>query len=191
MLKEHGSVPCSFTHVFYDKLKERDNMNSQWIWRIIYIIFIGAITFVVATFSEAAKVVNFLQDNETELKSNSQALIAATVIANEHNDTDVYVLKTPLYEEAFEREDVSLTISIYPLVKFKSEKAVNAIAILITDLEIKDTLAKKDDNEENIIYAELGFDRDLNVSNTEKRLFTEYMTPLFDNSGRMILTKIY
>lgn len=162
-------------------------MNTQWIWRIIYIIFIGAITFVVATFSEAAKVVNFLQDNEVVLKENKQALIAATVIANEHNGTDVYVLKDPLYQQTFEQPSTSLTVSIYPLVKFKEGLSMNAIAILVTDLDIKDTLAKTDDNDEHIIYTELVFDRDLDVSNTDKRLFTEYMTPLFDNSGRMII----
>jgi hypothetical protein len=162
-------------------------MNTQWIWRIIYIIFIGSITFVVATFSEAAKVVNFLQDNEVVLKENKQALIAATVIANEHNGTDVYVLKDPLYQQTFEQTSTSLTVSIYPLVKFKEGLSTNAIAILVTDLDIKDTLAKTDDNDEHIIYTELVFDRDLDVSNADKRLFTEYMTPLFDNSGRMII----
>ena len=162
-------------------------MTSAWIWRIMYIFFIGALTFVVASFSEASKVVNYLDDHDVELLENDQALVAATSIANLHDKSDAYVLNTPLYEQTFQETDLKLTFSIYPFVTFKDDQAINQIAFLITDLNIVDNLAKKDDNDYHMMYIEFVFDRDLDVENANKRVFMEYTTPLFDDTGRMII----
>ena len=164
-------------------------MSSQWIWRIIYMIFIGAITVLVATFSQASKVVNFLKDNEDLLMSDDRAMISATVIANNRDGTDVYVLSNPLYSETFENNNMKASISIYPLVEFKNDKANNSIAILIKDLEISDVTAFRNDDDYHIIHADITFDRDLTINNKNIRSFNEFMVPLFDNTGRIIVIK--
>ena len=162
-------------------------MNSAWIWRIIYILFIGALTFVVASFSEASKVVNFLSDNKEELLADDNKMVVATSVANLHDGSDAYVLKNPLYEQTFELNNDKLKLSIYPFVTFQKNKISNNLAFLITDLKLSDTLAAKDDNEYHKMYLEFVFDRDLDVENQNKQVFMELMTPLFDDTGRMII----
>lgn len=164
-------------------------MPSQWIWRITYIIFIGFVTIIVTTFSEATKVVNFLGNNQSEFMSDDRMLIAATVIANNRDSTDAYVLATPLYYQTFDNEVATLSVSIYPLVEFKGSKANNAIAILVNTIEINDELALKDGDNYHIIQAEIVFDRDIQVGQQNKRYFEEYMTPLYDDTGRLIIIK--
>ena len=162
-------------------------MSTQWIWRIIYIIFIGAITFIVASFSEASKVVTFLADREDIFMEDDRALIQGTVIANNHDGTDTYILAEPLYKMLFESETQSIQISIYPLVEFKGSKAHNSMAILLNDIEINDDQAKKDDNDYHIIKAEISFDRNLSLGDGNKSMFIETMTPLYDDHGRMMV----
>ena len=180
-------MPCSFTHVLISEVKEMNLMKSAWIWRIIYILFIGALTFVIASFSEASKVVNFLEDNRNELMADDHKMIVATSIANLHDKSDAYVLKTPLYEQTFELPDFKLKLSIYPFVTFNKDKVSNQLAFLVTDLSVSDTLASKDDNDDHLVYTEFVFDRELDVENQNKQVFMELMTPLYDDTGRMII----
>lgn len=164
-------------------------MAKKWIWKIIYIIFIGAITVLVSTFSEAAKVVNFLRDNEESFMSDHRKLISATVIANEHNQTDVYISNQPLFIQEFSNEFTAVTVSIYPLVQFRKDEAQNAIAILLTDLKITDSIATKDEDDYHKVFVELSFDRNLEIGNGKQSVFNEFMIPLYDDTGRMIVIK--
>lgn len=160
-------------------------MSIQWVSRIIYILLIGLITFFVASFSEAAKVVDFLDNLEENISTNERALIAASMIANNHDGTDVYVKNTPIYEESFLSTQYKVDVSIYPLVEFKDEKAHNSIAILLTNLEINDELAALNDDDYHIIGANISFDRNLEVGNSDS--FNESMTTLYDDTLRLIV----
>ncbi|MDV7402020.1 hypothetical protein RZS08_61935, partial [Arthrospira platensis SPKY1] len=101
---------------------------------------------------EAAKVVNFLRDNEESFMSDHRKLISATVIANEHNQTDVYISNQPLFIQEFSNEFTAVTVSIYPLVQFRKDEAQNAIAILLTDLKITDSIATKDEDDYHKVF---------------------------------------
>jgi len=169
------------------RYKRGKKMSSQWIWRIIYIIFIAAVTYLVATFSEASKVVDFLVDRKEELMADDRAMIAATVIANNHNKTDVYVLASPLYEETFESITHHVKVSIYPLVEFKNNSGYNSIAILLSHIDIKDDQAIKNDQDEHLIDIQLEFHLNSGTVLGNTNIFKEPMTTLFDNTGRMIV----
>lgn len=162
-------------------------MYHKWIWAIFYIMLISTVTYIVASFSEAAKANEFLSDREEVLMSDDHALIQATVIANNHNSTDAYVLLEPLYHEIFSNSFFHLEVSIYPLVEFKNNKAHNSIAILVKNIQITDSDAILDDNGYHIIQAYLTFDKNLSVGESNQNVFVEYMTTLYDDSARLMI----
>ncbi|MBN2268697.1 MAG: hypothetical protein V3569_05465 [Acholeplasmataceae bacterium] len=162
-------------------------MYHKWIWAIFYIMLISTVTYIVASFSEAAKANDFLAEREDILMSDHRALIQASVIANNHNSTDAYVLAEPLYQEIFNNEFFNLEVSIYPLVEFKDDKAHNSVAILLSDIKITDPDAILDENDYHFIKAYLTFDKNIKIGETSKNVFIESMTTLYDNSARLII----
>jgi len=162
-------------------------MYHKWIWAIFYIMLISSVTYIVASFSEAAKTNDFLAEREDILMSDHRALIQASVIANNHNSTDAYVLSEPLYQEMFDNDFFHLEVSIYPLVEFKDDKAHNSVAILLTDIKITDPDAILDENDYHFIKAYLTFDKNIKIGETNQNVFIESMTTLYDNSARLII----
>ncbi len=162
-------------------------MKAKRIWSIIYIIFIAALTYIVATFSEAEKVNQFLSDHREEFENNEKALIMGSVIANEHNATEGYILNDPLFSETYQSTSHEVAVSIYPLVQFKKDKGQNSIAILLTNIKIENDRAVLDDHDLNKLNIQLEFDRDLGIGDGKQSIFKEPMTTLYDNTGRLMI----
>jgi len=162
-------------------------MVHKWIWAIFYIMLISTITYIVASFSEAAKTNDFLSEREDILMADDRALIQASIIANNHNSTDAYVSSEPLYQEIFNHEFFHAQVSIYSLVEFKDDQTHNSVAILLKDVEITDTDALYDDNEYHIIKASLTFNKNLSLGDSNTNVFIEPMTTLYDDTARLMI----
>lgn len=162
-------------------------MYHKWVWTIFYIMLIGTVTYIVASFSEAAKTNDFLSEREEILMQDDRALIQATVIANNHNSTDAYILLEPLYNEIFSNDNFNVEISIYPLVEFKNDQAHNSVAILLKNIKIFDSNAVFGDNDYHIIKASLTFNKNLSLGELRTNVFIESMTSLYDDTARLII----
>lgn len=162
-------------------------MYHKWIWAIFYIMLISTITYIVASFSEAAKTNDFLSERKDVFMSDNRTLIQATVIANNHNSTDAYVSSEPLYQETFDHEYFHVQVSIYSLVEFKDDRAHNSVAILLKDIEITDSNAVYDDNDYRMIKAYLTFNKNLSLGESNTNVFIEPMTTLYDDTARLMI----
>ncbi|QWB96098.1 hypothetical protein KHQ89_01220 [Mycoplasmatota bacterium] len=162
---------------------------KRWIIFGGYFLLIGLIIYMVASFSEVSKAITFLQDQESEIADDPLALISTTVIANNHDGSQAYVLNNPLYEESFSSEDINLTFSIYPLVEFKNKQALNSIAFVITDLSIDDDSALLSDNGFNVVNLSLSFSEEIKLGDETVESVSEPFTETFSNDMRIMIIK--
>jgi hypothetical protein len=155
-------------------------------------MFIIVLTYVVATFSEASMVVDFLKDQEELIGDDPNKLIAATAVANIHDGSDVYVLKEPLYTQTFSDDSTSdyATISIYSYVVFKENETKQMIAILVTDLNIDNAGALLDDNDYHQLQATISFNDAITINDYTASSFDETFVTAFEDETKLIFIDV-
>ncbi len=158
-----------------------------WLVTSLYVILVAFATVFTATFSEAEKVVTFLQEEKTELLADNHKLLAATAIANNHDGTDAFVLKTPLYTTSISLPAVSLDFSIYALSEVKDDSFVDCLAFLVTDLSIEDDTSYINDDGYHDLTATLGFAHTVTIGSTSAKAFNETFITLFEDTSKLIL----
>ncbi len=161
--------------------------GMYWFVTSLYVLLVAFATFFTATYSEAEKVVTFLQDQKTELLQDNTKLLAATAIANNHDGTDAFVLKTPLYSTSMTLPSVSLDLSFYAVSEVKKEEFVDCLGILVTDLSIEDDASLINSDGYHDLTATLGFSTTVTLGETSARTFTETFITLFEDSSKLIL----
>lgn len=85
---------------------------------ILYVLFVGLITFFVAGYGQANKTFVFLSEFEEEALENINDLIVVTMIANTQNEYDIYVSPQPLIEVTIESEALNALFSIYSVLSY-------------------------------------------------------------------------
>jgi len=160
-----------------------------WFVTSLYVILVAFATVFTSMYSEAEKVVTFLHDQETELLADNTKLLAATAIANSHDGTDAYVLKTPLYETTMSIPTASLDLSFYALSEVKGDTSVDCLAILVTDLSIEDDESALNDDDYHDLTATLEFSASVTFGDTSARTFEETFITLFEDSSKLILVQ--
>ncbi len=158
-----------------------------WFVTSLYVILVAFATVFTATYSEAEKVVTFLQEQKTELLQDNTRLLAATAIANNHDGTDAFVLKTPLYSTSMTLPGASLDLSFYAMSEVKKDAFVDCLAILVTDLSIEDDASLINSDGYHDLTATLGFSTTVTLGETSARTFTETFITLFEDSSKLIL----
>jgi len=155
-------------------------------------MFIIVLTYVVATFSEASMVVDFLRDQEGIIGDDPHQLIAATAIANAHDGSDVYVLKEPLYTQTFSSDttDDHATISIYSYVSFKDDETKQMIALLVTDLSIDHAGAVLDNNDYHQLQAIISFDEAITINDYTASSFDETFVTTYEDETKLIFIDV-
>lgn len=162
---------------------------KPWVKVLIYILFVIFVTYLVATYSEAAKIVDFLRDQQSVVEDDPLDFLAATVVANNHDGTDVYIQNVPLYEETFDSSVTSqhIKVSIYTLVEFKGTDAHNSLVILIRDLSINDDDAYLDDNDYHEVLANIVLDREITINDYTASTFNETFVTAYDDETKLLL----
>ncbi len=158
-----------------------------WFVTSLYVILVAFATVFTATYSEAEKVVTFLQEQKTELLQDNTKLLAATAIANNHDGTDAFVLKNPLYSTSMTLPAVSLDLSFYAVSEVKKDEFVDCLAILVTDLSIEDDASLINTDGYHDLIATLGFSTTVTLGETSARTFSETFITLFEDSSKLIL----
>lgn len=132
---------------------------SNWIGKIIYILFIGVVSFYVITLAQAAKVLNFMAEQEDTFKANKPELIQSFVISYFADGTNAYVLEEPLYNETFVSSDnnYEITLSIYNYVIISKQSLSNSLAFIIDDVKVNNASSLKDEHNRPLIDARLMF----------------------------------
>ncbi len=170
-------------------------MINRFVKIAIYFLFVFFVTYLVVMYAEANKVVDFLRDLQTEIEDDPQKLISATLVANNHNGTEVYVKKEPLFIETFESttNNRSVTVSIYGVVEFRDDDAHNAIIIMLTDLDLQDDDAYLDNDDYNVLNANIKFDQSITINDYTSTTFYETFANSYSDSKKMILlnTKLF
>ena len=155
--------------------------------KILYILIIITFLFMMANIAEVNKVSNFFEDNKALFMEDDKALISGSIIGNYHDQTEAYIKQTPLFEETFDQENYHIKVSIYPFVQFKDDQAVNALAILITDLEINDDNALLIDDDTHILKASITFDKPISLNDENVVNVTETFTNTYENSTKLLV----
>ncbi len=165
---------------------------NKWFKILIYIMFIMIITYLVVTFAQASIVVDYLKDQENEIKDNPLELIGATAIANTHDGRDVYVLKEPLYETSFSNDETSnsLSVSIYAFVLFNDDNKTDMMAIVVSNFQIDDANAALDDDDYHILQAYITFDDTVTINDYEAQTFTETFVTTFDDEMKLLFIDV-
>jgi hypothetical protein len=140
-----------------------------------------------ANIAEVNKVSNFFEDNKDLFMENEKALISGSIIGNYHDQTEAYVKQTPLFEETYDNDRYHIKISLYPFVQFKNDQAINALALVITDLEINDDNALLIDDDKHILKASITFDRAITLNDTEVVNVTEIFTNTYENHTKLLV----
>ncbi len=168
-------------------MKERLIMTRHWLFIAIYIFFIGGITFLVATYSAAEKVVSFLGDQKEELQNDNLKLLSAAVVANRNDGTEAYIKIEPLYQEHFQSNTAEIEVYIYALVEFQGNSGNNSVAILLKNLDVGIVDVTLDEDEYTIIQAEIEFNQVVTIGQTSRQVFKETFITVFDDSTKLIL----
>jgi len=158
-----------------------------WFVTSLYVILVAFSTVFTSMYSEAEKVVTFLQDQKTELLQDNARLLAATAIANNHDGTDAFVLKNPLYTTSMTLPSASLDLSFYSVSEVKKDEFVDCLAILVTDLSIEDDASLINSDGYHELTATLGFSTTVTLGDTSARTFTETFITLFEDTSKLIL----
>lgn len=145
------------------------------------------VTYFVATFSEASKVIDFLADRQEELLADDSKLILASNIANQHDGTDAYTLSEPLFDEMFVAVDHGIHLMIYPVALIQGNQTKNRIAILAKDIRIDDDLAVTNEDGYHDINIRITFDRDIVIGDTVENEFDETFVSIFEDATRLFL----
>lgn len=164
------------------------------LFKYLYFILVIFFFFIMANIAEVNKVSNFFQDNRDVMASSDQALISGTVVGNYHDKTEAYVTNLPLYEETFESDTNQIRIAIYPIVQFKNDDIADALAILITNLEINDESAELIDDETNLLFANIIFSQPITLNDTQVSEVSETFTNTYHNHTKLLIVqqdKIY
>lgn len=157
------------------------------LFKYLYFILVIFFFFIMANVAEVNKISNFFQDSKELMVTSDQALISGTIVGNYHDKTESYVSNTPLYEETFESETNQIRIAIYPLVQFKNDAAVDALAILITNLDIGDENVQFIDEETNLLFANIKFSEHITLNDKEVTEVTETFTNTYHNHTKLLI----
>ncbi len=162
-------------------------MTKHWLFITAYILFIAMVTYFVATYTEAEKVVTFLADQESSIGDSNFKLLSSTVAANNGDGTDAIIQIEPLYEQSFVEGDNRVDISIYTLIEYHSSYSNHAVAILIKNLSIDDESLYKDDDQYSQIKANIEFSEVVTLGKTKSRSFSETFITLYNDKQKLIM----
>lgn len=162
-------------------------MTKHWLFITVYILFIAVLTYFVATYTEAEKVVTFLENQETEISDNNLKLLSATVAANRNDGTDAIIKKEPLYQEIFVEGDNKVEVYIYTLIEYHESQSNHALVILLKDLSIDDDTLYQDEDQYSQIKAYIEFNDMINFGSTKTRSFNETFVTLYNDKQKLIL----
>ncbi len=162
---------------------------KYWFKLVLYFFFVAIITYFVVFYSEAAKVLNFLSEQQDNVENDTLSFLAATVIANNDDGTDVYIEKTPLFEETYDSQSSSqhIKVSIYALVEFKNNQAHSSIVFLLRNIELNNDNIVSDKNNFQDLQANIVFDKTIKVNDYEASAFKETFVNAFDNKTKLLL----
>lgn len=163
--------------------------SMYWFVTSLYVILVALATVFTSMYSEAEKVVTFLQDQKSELVADPAKLLAATAIANRHDGTDAYVLKTPLYETTMSVPTASLDVAFYAMSEIKGDTSVDCLAILVRGLSIEDDASALNTDGYHDLIATLGFTNTVTLGSTSAKTFEETFITLFDDASKLILVE--
>jgi len=162
-------------------------MTKNWIFITIYILFIGAITYLVGTLSEADKVQDFIASQKEIIEDDNLKLISTVIIANQNDGTEALIEIEPLFTESYLSTNFDVTVYIYSFVKLKGNNAVNSVAIMIRDLRLDTDDLQEDTYHDTLLKADIRFNQMVTVGETSKQEFSEVFATLYDDQTKLII----
>jgi len=150
---------------------------------VLYLIFIGAITFLVSGFGIAERTLDFLRNTEVNENIKSDVLIKA-LIGNYNGQKRVYILKDPILIIEKKDEDINLELTFHYILVGDEPSNERYLAILISKYE--------NHNVQNLninsIKLEIKFEKGLSEYNNSK--FLESFNFINDSRTQLFLLDI-
>ena len=150
---------------------------------VLYLIFIGAITFLVSGFGIAERTLDFLRNTEVNENIKSDVLIKA-LIGNYNGQKRVYILKDPILIIEKKDEDINLELTFHYILVGDEPSNERYLAILISKYE--------NHNVQNLninsVNLEIKFEKGLSEYNNSK--FLESFNFINDSRTQLFLLDI-
>lgn len=101
---------------------------------VLYLTFIGAITFLVSGFGIAERTLDFLRNTEVD-ENNKNDVLSKALIGNYNGQKRVYILKEPLLIINKKDEDTNLELTFHYILVGDERSNERYLAILISKYE--------------------------------------------------------
>ena len=150
---------------------------------ILYLIFIGAITFLVSGFGIAERTLDFLRNTEVN-ENNKNDILSKTLIGNYNGQKRVYILKDPILLIDKKDEGVNLELTFHYILVGDELNNERYLAILISRYENYNV----QNLNINSINLEINFEKDILEYNNSK--FLESFNFINDSRTQLFLLDI-
>ena len=150
---------------------------------VLYLIFIGAITFLVSGFGIAERTLDFLRNTDVDENIKNDVLSKA-LIGNYNGQKRVYILKDPILIIDKKDEDTNLELTFHYIIVGDERSNERYLAILISKYENYNI----QNLNINSINLEIKFERDISEYNNSK--FLETFNFINDSRTQLFLLDI-
>jgi hypothetical protein len=149
-----------------------------------FIIFSMVITYLTITFSQAAKIVDYLDNNQETLEENPLAFFLATAIAHRHDGSDAFVVEQPILDQSYTSNNIQFRFRLFTLVSFKDNQFDDILVFFLDDIIVEDDLVVLADDGEVDIRSTITFNQ--SIGENESNMQTIPFVSGFNETTRII-----
>ena len=157
---------------------------------LIFVVAVSMVSFLLATYVESAKITDFIVQQREKIEQDPHKLLLATAIANRHDGSDAFILKEPLVDVQVQSSQIDAQIQVYALAMFDDTSYGNAMGIFINDLDVRDELSVFDDQDNHLLYADIGFNQTIRLGEEDTTSSVETFITLYTNEQKLIIIEL-
>ena len=157
---------------------------------LIFVVAVSIGSFLLATYVESAKITDFIVQQREKIEQDPHKLLLATAIANRNDGSDAFILKEPLVDVQIQTSQISAQVQVYALALFDGTSYGNAMALFINDVEITDDLSVFDDQDNHLLYADIGFNQPIRLGSQEVTSSVETFITLYTNQQKLMIIEL-
>lgn len=157
---------------------------------ILFVCGVAIGSFLLATYVESAKLADFIVQQQERIEDDSHSVILATAIANRMDGSDAFLLKEPVVNQNVVTDTLTASLQFYALAMFHDSSQVNALAIMVNHLTITDEFALLDDQNNHLLYVDIGFNQSIRLGSQDVAHTKETFITLYSNEQKLIIIEL-
>jgi hypothetical protein len=164
---------------------------------LLSIAFIGFVSFILIIVAQASRTNAYMDGVREETKTSDEFLLSAITTANTQGKSKSYILRNPIFEQSFHKENPLSSVSeaslyhvdikVYALCIFDKKTSSNYFAIIFKNLQAKENGVLTDEDGVIIMSVKFLFDREIKFGKNFSNTNTTQLTPVYGNETYMLL----